>query len=154
MEFMAQDLGSVTVWKVELNAGTPPTDTRGELSIEKDALVFQAHGTASRTAIPFADAQQAKRLRMSPVLLLRWRESAEDRQTAFYFVQPPPLDPPEEHISVTPPGPFDMFRRPSRRRQRRQNASFLSVNASQLRPTILTWAEEVQRRIAEAQKAS
>jgi hypothetical protein len=152
MDFMAQDLGSVTVWMVELNAGTPPTDTRGELSIEEDALVFEAHGTASRTAIPFVDAQQAKRLRMSPVLLLRWRESSRDRQTAFYFVQPPPLDPPEEQVSVTPPGPFDLFRRPSRRRQHRQNASFLSVNAGQLRPMILAWAEEVQRRITVARE--
>jgi hypothetical protein len=150
---MAQDLGSVTVWMVELNAGTPPTDTRGALSIGQDALVFEADGTASRTAIPFVDAQQAKRLRMSPVLLLRWRESARERQTAFYFVQPPPLDPPDEHLSVTPPGPFEMFRRPSRRRQRRQNAGFLSVNAGHLRPTILAWAEEVQRRIAAARNA-
>jgi hypothetical protein len=153
MESVDEELGSVTVWMVELGAGRPPTDTRGRLSIGSEALVFEAHGGASRTTIPFANARQAKRLRMSPVLLLRWREASADRQTAFYFVQPPPLDPPEQRVSVTPPGPFEMLRRPSRRRQRRQNASFLTANAGTLRPTILAWAKEVERRIADARRA-
>jgi hypothetical protein len=151
---MADELGSVTVWMVELGEGQPPTDTRGRLSIEEEGLVFEAHGTASRTAIPFSDAHRARRLRLSPVLLLRWREASRDRQTAFYFVQPPPLAPPEQPLSVTPPGPFELFRRPSKRRQRRQNASFLTVNAGPLRPTILAWADEVQRRIVQAREAS
>jgi hypothetical protein len=149
---MADELGSVTVWMVELGGGRPPTDTRGRLSIEEEALVFEAHETASRMAIPFADAHRAKRLRLSPVLLLRWREASRDRQTAFYFVQPPPLEPPEQPVSVTPPGPFEMLRGPSKRRQRRQNANFLTVNAGPLRPTILAWADELERRIADARR--
>ena len=144
----------MTVWMVELGEGQPPTDTRGRLSIEEEALVFEAHGTASRIAIPFADAHRAKRLRLSPVLLLRWREASRNRQTAFYFVQPPPLAPPEQPVSVNPPGPFEMLRRPSKRRQRRENASFLTVSAGALRPTILAWADEVQRRIADARRAT
>ena len=150
---VADELGSVTVWMVQLGEGQPATETRGRLSIEEEALVFEAHGTEARTAIRFADAHRAKRLRLSPVLLLRWREVARDRETAFYFVQPPPLVPPEEPVSVTPAGPFDMLRRPSKRRQRRQNASFLTVNAGALRPTILAWADEVQRRIVESRRA-
>ena len=151
---MAEDLEAVTVWMVELGGGRPPTDTRGRLSLEEDALVFDASATSARTVIRFADAHRVKRLRLSPVLVVHWRQSANEHQTAFYFVQPPPLAPPEQPVSVAPASPFELFRRPSKRRQRRENANFLTMQVGPLRPTIGAWADEVQRRIGAASQPS
>lgn len=144
----------VTVWMVHLRRGVAPAEVEGTLSLEADALVF-SHGTGEVTRIRLADAQTAKRLRGSPVLMLRWRRDAERRETAFYFRQPPPLEPPDPTTTSlrsagVAPSPMAAMRRPSKRRQKRSNAQYLAMSGGMLKPTLKTWASEVSAGIAAA----
>lgn len=132
----------VTVWKVELVRGREPIDMRGTLSMSDDALVFEDdEGTTIR--LRFADVETAKRLRGSPVLVVRHADRTRG-ETAFYFTEPPPLHPPD-------PATLSLReaarRKPSQRRQRRDNTGYLSGHGRVLRPTIEAWAIETRARI-------
>jgi hypothetical protein len=137
-----------TVWMVELSRDAAHHEVKGTLAIESDALVFTAAATARETRIPYDAAGRVQRLRMSPVLTVRWRDTDVDRRTAFYFVQPPPLDPPQDLAlrTTTPLG----ARRASPRRQHRQNATLLTARGSELKPTIVEWVAEIETRIRDA----
>jgi hypothetical protein len=132
----------ITVWKVELVRGSEPLDVRGTLSMSDDALVF-ADDDGAATPIRFADLETAKRLRGSPVLVIRHVDRARG-ETAFYFTEPPPLQPPD-------PATLSLReatrRKPSQRRQRRDNTGYLAGHGRALRPTIEGWATETRAKI-------
>lgn len=133
----------VTVWKVELVRGREPLDVRGILSLGDDALEF-TDDEGAVTLIAFSEVARAKRLRGSPVLLIA-RTGANAGETAFYFAQPPSLRPPD-------PASLSLReatrRRPSKRRQQRDNTGYLTGFGTMLKPTIDAWAAEVRDRVA------
>lgn len=108
------------VWKVDLARGR--TDEReGTLTLEADALVFAPAGEPGRREpIALSAVTSAKRLRISPVLMVTHREGPVALRTAFYFVAPPPLRAPDVPDVRSP------FSRMTRRRVRREGVQALS----------------------------
>lgn len=140
----------ITVWKVVLSKGRLPADVRGTLSLDDEGLVFVADGEVAGTRIRYTDVAEAKRLHGSPVLMIR-RSDPELGAVAFYFAEPPPLrgpDPATAPLRETGPmDPLAALRRPSQRRQRRQNAGYLAAHGRSLKPTLVAWTSEVRARI-------
>ena len=137
----------VTVWMVHLRRGHPPTDVEGTLSIDGAWVVFESEEAETPTRLGFHELTSAKRVRGSPILFLRWRRDDERRETAFYFAPPPPLGPLDARsgTSVTPPPTVtSTFRRPTKRRQRRDNTTYLATLGGDLKPLIEAWVADVR----------
>jgi hypothetical protein len=143
---------SDTVWMVHLRTGLEPTEIKGTIRLHEDALEFEASTTAAVSRFSFAQTRRARRLRASPVLMLDWNDGRESRRTAFYFVPPPPLSPPEDTLPGTgpdgrPPGPFAMLRGSGKRKHTRNNATYLAAQAGTMRARVQAWADELSNRI-------
>ena len=131
----------VTVWTVELEPGSSLKEVQGSLALETEALVFtprEGHGSERR--YPLAEIARARRLRGSPVLLIVHDPSLGPRRTAFYFVQPPPLVPPDESRKAVL-GPLAGG---SPRKVRRRNASYLGISNRQKKQVLREWERAVQ----------
>lgn len=131
----------VTVWAVELVPGARPEEVRGSLALEADALVFTPRDEASMARrLPLATLVKVRRLRGSPVLMVVREEGGAQARTAFYFVQPPPLDRPE-----TPPRPgFLGFQRNVERKARRQNLGYFGVWNRKKKVIVREWERAVR----------
>lgn len=144
-----------TVWMVRLDRGSVD-DIRGELDLEDDAVVFTEAKTGGQHRFPFAEVGKARRVRGSPILMLIHRREGKPQRVAFYFSQPPPLNPPEPGslpsagLDTRPTGPFGAFRRTTKRRHMKTNIGYLSMANSAKREEIQEWAAEIGRRLASA----
>lgn len=138
---------SVTVWAVELGPDAALQEVKGSLALTSDSLVF----TPKDDRLPprrwrLSEISKARRLRGSPVLMvLGGRGDAPDR-TAFYFVQPPPLERPD---TMQRPTPFGIGRN-TRRRVRRQNVSYLGMWNKEKKALLLEWERQVRTAVAAA----
>lgn len=144
-----------TVWMVHLRRGLAPVDVRGTLELTPGALVFTAAEDARETTILLTEVVRAKRMRVTPILMVDWRRDAARHQTAFYFAKPPPLaakDPGEATLRELGGGPFAALRKQSVRKQNRRNASKLATHGSYLKPTLISWASDLQRQLDEAKR--
>ncbi|MEX2203741.1 MAG: hypothetical protein WD965_06595 [Actinomycetota bacterium] len=131
----------VTVWAVELEPGSRMEEVQGSLALGTEALVFtprEGHGPERR--YPLAEVARAKRLRGSPVLLIVHEPSRGPRRTAFYFVQPPPLAPPDESRKAVL-GPLAGG---SPRKIRRRNVSYLGFSNREKKQVLREWEQAVQ----------
>ena len=149
-------LDRTTVWMVHLGDGDP-SDVEGAISLEDDALVFEPRDKPVELRFPYARIVRVRRLRGSPVLLLEWTEDRVRRRTAFYFIQPPPLEPPDPSTlpasrSGRPLGPIGERRAASKRHHRRANASYLTVSASRMKPEVKAWTVELTSRVRATQR--
>jgi hypothetical protein len=140
-----------TVWMVHLAEGVAPVDVRGTLEADTEELRFTSD-SGEGFALAYVSVRRAKRLRMSPVLLVSWDRGEGVRQTAFYFAPPPPIEPMLRSASdeIRRSGGFAPLTRPSRRRQRRKNSVYLSTAVGELRPVVVEWADEVRRGVDRA----
>jgi hypothetical protein len=140
----------VTVWMVHLGLGrgTKPPEVRGTLTLGDDGLEFVERKTGADVRFDFGSIRRAKRVRGSPVLLVHWRKDSEDRTTAFYFSQPPPLEPVTRSPTVDPRGPLGHLTRatPSKRQVTRMNLGYLRSAAVANKKVVRAWAEEVSER--------
>lgn len=131
----------VTVWRVELNAGSSLEEVKGSLSLAGDALVFTVEddpGPGRR--YPLREVARARRLRGSPVLILERSTPQGPRRTAFYFVPPPPLVRRDE-----PAGPsLTGLRGGGKRRSRRKNVSYLGFMNRQKKPLVQEWVRQIE----------
>ena len=110
-------------------------------------MVFYPEEGGTPTRLEFRELTSAKRVRGSPILLLRWRRDAERRETAFYFAPPPPLGPLDGRSAAPvapPPTVTSVFRRPTKRRQRRDNTSYLAALGGNLKPVIQAWVVDLR----------
>jgi hypothetical protein len=138
----------VTVWAVELGPRSDLEEVRGSLSLASDALVFTPRDERrGPQRLPLTDISRARRLRGSPVLMVVSGRGAGTRRTAFYFVQPPPLERPEP--TVTRPSPFGLGRS-TRRKVRRQNVSYLGVWNQEKKALLREWDRQLREAIAAA----
>jgi hypothetical protein len=143
----------ITVWMVPLRRGVPPRDVQGTLTMEDDGLAFEADQTGETVLIPFADARKVKRLRGSPVLMVDWAHQGKTVRAAFYFAPPPPLGPMDRNgVSVTSSNPLAGVKRPSKRRTRRENATYLTSVGGDLKPLLAMWASESNAKIDAARR--
>ena len=137
-----------TVWMVQLELSTD--DIEGTLALDDDALRFTAGETLTRT-IALADVTKVKRIIGSPVLLVHSSEAGTVRHTAFYFRKPPPLKPAE----ATPDEPPSLIfgkgaRTPSKRKQRRANASYLATASTSAGEEVRDWWKATRAAVATA----
>jgi hypothetical protein len=135
------------VWAVDL-AREPTKDRPGTLSLQPGHLVFEPRAAdAGALRIPLSTIRRVRRLRGSPVLMVVHERAGRKTDTAFYFVQPPPLAP------VLPQGdrPTPLsFARASRRRARRQNVGYLGSSGREKRRHIEEWARALDEAIRDA----
>lgn len=128
------------MWAVDL-IREPKKDRQGTLSLEPDRLVFEPRAAGSPALrIPLGSISKARRLRGSPVLLVVHESGGTRLETAFYFVQPPPLEPVVGQGER--PTPLS-FGRTSKRRARRQNVGYLGFSNRDKREHIDRWARAV-----------
>jgi hypothetical protein len=135
---------------VELRTRSSLDEVKGILTLDPDALRFVSPANGTEIRIPFDRTTSVKRLRMSPVILVRWKDES-DRSIAFYFAPPPPLVPPDHRDTTLPrAGVLGALggRPPSKRRQRRENATYLAQHGGELKPIMIAWAAEVRTRVA------
>jgi hypothetical protein len=150
----AQDVAmprAATVWMVRLDRGRAHDDTRGTLELDEDAVVFTDARTGAATRFPFEAVRKPSRVRGSPILMLTLRSDGELRRVAFYFSQPPPLQPPGPGAATLPgavpdrrtSGPFGAFGRSSKNRHRRSNVGYLSTMNASHKEEIQEWVAEI-----------
>lgn len=133
----------VTVWMVKLRRGGDLREVKGTLRMGEDALVFVERRTELETRLLFSDTIKVRRVIGSPVLVVSGRDGAgTDSDTAFYFVQPPPLPGTESYAAP----PTSVRHQTTRRRQRRQGLGYLTGRARGTRTTIKEWVEELRAR--------
>jgi hypothetical protein len=143
---MAAMPASVTVWAVDLEPGSSLEDVKGSLVLASDALVFGPRDEQRpERRYPLRDVVQARRLRGSPVLMIVRETSEGPKRTAFYFVQPPPLEVPD-----VPTQPGIGGRGPSKRRVRRQNVSYLGMWNREKKALLREWERQVKTAVAAA----
>jgi hypothetical protein len=133
---------SVTVWAVDL-VRAPKEDTRGTLSVGERAIEFRAAADVELT-IPFAEVRKVRRLRGSPVLMVVHDREGVRERTAFFFVEPPPLEPPtnQPRPSLIPGSP--------RRRVRRHNVNYLGLGNRARRELVADWEARVRAAVSRA----
>jgi hypothetical protein len=134
---------SVTVWMVELSPGLAAQERRGILSLQPDTVAFVASDGSADLRIPLARVRGARRLRGSPVLVVAHDADGRAVRTAFYFVQPPPLEDFRGEGQPERPSPLG-FRKSSRRRARRQNIGYLGTWNRQLKADIEEWEKAIR----------
>jgi hypothetical protein len=141
----------VTVWTVELVAGSSPEDVRGSLELAPDALVFHPRETElPQRRYPLREIVRVRRVRGSPVLTIVRQTDEGPRRTAFYFVPPPPLERPETSVRPSVLGGA----KTSGRRVRRQNATYLGMRSRELKAVIRDWEGRVRAAAAAARGAA
>jgi hypothetical protein len=144
----------VVVWMVHLEprSGTKPAEIRGTLTLAEDGLEFVERKTGADVRFDYASIRRAKRVRGSPVLLVDWRKDGEDRKTAFYYSQPPPLEPATRSATVDPRGPLGPFTRatPSKRQVTRMNLGYLHSTSAANKKVVQAWADAVSERARRA----
>jgi hypothetical protein len=142
---------AATVWAVDL-IREPTKDRQGTLSLQPEHLVFEPRAPGSAALrIPIAAIRRARRLRGSPVLLVVHEREGIRAETAFYFVQPPPLEPVIGRDER--PTPLS-FGRASKRRARRQNVGYLGLSNRDKRHEVDEWARAVREAIADRSERS
>jgi hypothetical protein len=144
----------VIVWMVHLGLGEgrKPTEVKGTLSLGDEGLEFVERKSGVDVRFDYTSIRRAKRLRGSPVLLVDWRRGDEPRKTAFYFTQPPPLEPVTRSPTIEPRGPLGPLTRatPSKRQVARMNLGDLRSTSVASRGVVKAWAEAVTERLRQA----
>ena len=137
------------VWMVHLGAGRKPLEIRGTLTLGESGLEFVEKKTGADVRFGYGSIRRAKRIRGSPVLLVDWQKDGEDRKTAFYFSQPPPLEPVPRSPTIDPPrgllGPFTRAT-PSKRQVARMNLGYLRSTSVASKGLLRAWADAVTER--------
>lgn len=134
---------------VHLGAGRKQLEVRGTLTLGESGLEFVEKKTGADIRFGYGSIRRAKRIRGSPVLMVDWRKDGEDRKTAFYFSQPPPLEPMPRSPTIEPPrGPLGPFTRatPSKRQVARMNLGYLRSTSVASKDVLRAWADAVTER--------
>ena len=138
---------SVTVWTVELGSASRLEEVRGSLALAGDSLVFTPRDRPdAERRYPLKDVVQTRRVRGSPVLMILRETSEGAKRTAFYFVQPPPLDRPYVETRPTLGG----IGRSTKRKVRRQNASYLGMWSREKKALLREWERQVKTAVEAA----
>jgi hypothetical protein len=137
----------ITVWMVPLRKGVPPREVEGTLSMDDHALTFEATKTGQHVSLPFGEIVRTKRVRISPIMIIRASIEEEPVEIAFYFAPPPPLGPMDPtNITATSTSPFGGLKGTGKHRQRRQNTTYLANTAGTLTPLVKVWTTAVKER--------
>lgn len=132
------------VWAVDLERGSSLQEVTGTLTLAPDALEFQPRDERlPLRRIELDHVRKVKRLRASPVLMVVHERDARRVQTAFYFAQPPPIDP-----KPSPPATPLSFGRQTKRKARRQAVGYLATTNQRKKEEVREWEGAVRDAIA------
>jgi hypothetical protein len=134
---------AVTVWAVTLRPGET-RERRGTLELEPDSIVFTGADGSVPARIALREVRRVRRLRGSPVLVVTHEGDAGSERTAFYFAQPPPLEPVRSEEVPLRPSPVG-FTRSSKRKARRQNAAYLGTWNREMKADIKEWERAIEQ---------
>lgn len=149
-EMMGDVDDRVTVWAVDLGQDALMQERRGTLSLNEAALCFEpANEAQPETRITLEGIRKVRRLRGSPVLLVVSAGQDRDRTTAFYFVQPPPLDA-FRRDAVEPRQTGLASLRNPKRRARKQNVGYLGMSNKQKKAELVAWERAVREAVDRA----
>jgi hypothetical protein len=135
---------------VHLGVRRKPLEVRGILTLGEHGLEFVEKKTGADVRFEYGSIRRAKRIHGSPVLMIDWRKDGEDRKTAFYFSQPPPLEPMPRSPTLEPPkGPLGPFTRatPSKRQVARMNLGYLRSTSAANKGAVRAWAKALTERV-------
>lgn len=124
-----------TVWAVRLKRGLAK-EAKGTLELQPDALVFTAADGQSHQRIELSDIRRSRKVVASPILMIEHIVGGAEARTAFYFAQPPPLEP---------------SGRTSMRKTRRIGATYLGTSNRQLKDEVIGWERAVREAVQAAQ---
>jgi hypothetical protein len=132
------------VWMVRLGRNTLQ-EVPGSIAIDGTDLVFEAEDGSFERRLAFTTIRKAKRVRGSPVLII----AQEEGQTAFYFTQPPPLEPAPASGERDRLSPLSQLRggRRSKRKHVRTNATYLSASNVSKKEEVKAWLDAISERI-------
>lgn len=141
----------VDVWMVHLGAGSKPSEVRGTLTLGEGGLEFVERKTETDVRFDYGSIRRVKRIKGSPVLVVDWRMDGEERKTAIYFAQPPPLDPVPGSTTIEPRGLLG-YRRiaPTKRQVTRTNLRYLRATSIASKDVVRAWAEAVAERVTQS----
>ena len=135
------------VWMVHLGPATKPAEIRGTLTLGEEGSSSSERKTGA-TRLRLHDDPRAKRIRGSPVLLVDWQRE-EKRKTAFYFSQPPPLEPLPGSASTLDPSRTARAvhtTTPTKRQVARMNLGYLRSTSVSKKKTVQAWVDAVNER--------
>jgi hypothetical protein len=136
-------------------------DIAGDLELSHEGIVFTPRSDDPPVHIPFGTVAKVKRVKGSPVLMVIHDKDAVRMETAFYFVQPPPLShivkskppsspSPPEPAAMEPPRlrPFGLSgRKPSKRKSVRTNATYLTAQGTSRKEELQGWVDAIRERL-------
>lgn len=118
------------MWVVRLSRDADLKDVKGTITLADGALQFSSRDGKGDRRIDLIDVVRVKRVIGSPVMLVTHSENGEPTQTAFYFSQPPPLRSADEKTS--------------RRKLRRQAATYLGHTNAERGTTVRDWVQAIR----------
>lgn len=114
------------MWAVRL--GEPAREEKGKLRLVRDEAVLSFAGEeGAARSIPLGEILRVRRIRGSPVLVVRHRGRDRPVQTAFFFSKPPALE------TATR----------GKRKTRRQSATYLTTANRNLKDTVKEWQRAI-----------
>lgn len=140
------------MWAVELAKNVEPEEIKGTLELSGAALLFTPLDEAGPgLRIALTDIVKVRRLRGSPVLMVERTIATGPRRTAFYFVQPPPLNALLGTTLERPSG-LAAFRSP-KRKARRDNVNYLGLTNREKKQTLAEWVRAVREAMEKSSAA-
>jgi hypothetical protein len=132
------------VWMVRLRRGDT-SEIPGTLKLVEESISFVPKDGSYDMRIEVSTISKARRVRGSPVLIVRHQTQSGQAETAFYFTQPPPMPRTDIEPSKVPTNPL---RRKTKRKTMRRNASYLtSMNATH-KAEISEWLDWIKAKLA------
>jgi hypothetical protein len=134
------------VWMVRLRRGDT-SEVAGTLNLLEEGLSFVPKDGSYDMRIPVTTIRRARRIRGSPVLVIRHEVANEVVETAFYFTQPPPMPRADSDPARTTGNPL---RRKTKRKTMRKNAGYLTTMNATHKQDVAAWLSSIEERMGSA----
>lgn len=131
------------MWKVELEHGLAQHDVAGTLELEDGMLRFTAEEGEGTADISIPAIVRVRRLRLTPVMVVRWDDSGTIRETAYYVAKPPPLHGGTRRDRDTDVKVGNRRFPTTRRMQQRRNSTYLADAGTTFKPLLERWVAAI-----------